>query len=252
MFLKNKMPSRSRSRSFARGRKRYRSRSVSRGSGMYAMAMGSRSRSASRGRRRSTVRVQGAHTFSRRCAAITEEMNGTFLARSYEVSFGDAVQHTDFSSLFDQYRITKVVFTIQMVTNPNSIQVTNASGNGINDNRIQNTNWFPKVWYVVDHDGGPTETIATIKERQGVKCRILRPDEMIKISFTPMCRTLTYSTSTSTGYSPKNIKIDMSDTNVEHYGLQVVFDSNGLDPSDTYPFRFVVERKLHFTCYGVR
>lgn len=245
------MPTRSRSRSYSRGRaaKRYRSRSASRGSGMYAMATGSRSRSLSRSRRRSTVRVQGAHTFSRRCAALTEEMNGLYLARSYEVSLSDAVQHTDFSALFDQYRLTKVVFTIQMLNVPASLQPPNTAITLANG---QTTNWHPKVWYVVDHDGGATETISTIKERQGVKCRILRPDEMVKISFTPMCRTLTYSTSSSTGYSPKNIKIDMTDTNVEHYGLQVVFDSNGLDPNDTYPFKFVVERKLHFTCYGVR
>ncbi len=38
----------------------------------------------------------------------------------------------------------------------------------------------------------------------------------------------------------------MTDANVEHYGLQVVFDSNGLDPNDTYPFAVIVERKLFF------
>lgn len=239
----------------AASRKRGRSTSRRRGSMARRFARNpayiSRSRSRVRGRR-GIARVQGAHTFSRRCAVITEEMNGLFLARMYEISFSDLISATEFSNLFDQYRITKVTYSIQMTTNPNSIQVTNASGNGINDTRIQNTNWYPKVWYVVDHDGGTTETISTIKERQGVRCRILQPNREIRVSFRPKCRTLTYSTSSATGYAPKNIKIDMTDTNVEHYGLQVVFDSNGLDPSDTYPFRFTVERKVYFTCYGVR
>lgn len=241
------MPSRSRSRSVVRGRKRYRSRSGSRGSGMYAAAIASRSRSRSAaGRRRSTVRVQGAHTFSRRCEAITEEMNGLFLARAYEISLSDVVQTSDFSQLFDQYRITAVQYVFQLITNPDS----NSTLNGTTTS--QQTNWYPKMWYVVDHDGGSTETIASIKERQGVKCRILQPNSIIKVQFKPMCRTLTYSTSTSTGYAPKNIRVDMTDTNVEHFGLQVVFDSNGIDPNDSYPFKISVERKVFFTCYGVR
>lgn len=191
------------------------------------------------------MRVQGVHTFSRACPVITEEVNGVLLARLYEVSLNDAVQHTDFSSLFDQYRIMKVSYTFQLINNPSAFSQ-------IGTNVTNSTNWFPKMWYIVDHDGGPTETILSIKERQGVKCRILQPNKTIKVSFRPMCRTLTYSTSTSTGYAPKNIKIDMSDTAVEHFGLQVVFDTNNIDPSDTYPFRVVVERKLYFKCYGVR
>ncbi len=67
------------------------------------------------------------------------------------------------------------------------------------------------------------------------------------------CFDLLYSYSpTSTGYSPKNIKIDMTDMNVEHFGLNCVFDSQQTDPSDTQPFVFNVERKFYFTCYGVR
>lgn len=239
------MPSRSRSRSFSRGRaaKRYRSRSRSR-----SMSV-SVARPAFRRYSSSIPRVQGAHTFSRRCARIDEEMNGLYLARFYEVSFSDLVQSSDFSNMFDQYRLTKVTFTVQMINVPTSLQPPNTAITLANG---QTTNWYPKVWYVVDHDGGSTETISSIKERQGVRCRILQPNKELRISFKPMCRTLTYSTSSSTGYAPKNIKIDMSDTNVEHYGLHMVFDSNGLDPTDTYPFKFVVERKVYFTCYGVR
>lgn len=238
------------SRSFSRGRKRFRSRSraVSRGrAGPVASRSGYRG---GYGRRiRPRVRVQGAHTFSRRCAAIVEEMNGLYLARMYELSFSDLLQSSDFANMFDQYRITKITYSVQLITNPDAAYPMNGTGTS---GTINPSNWFPKVWYVVDHDGGPTETISTIKERQGVRCRILQPNKEIRISFQPKCRTLTYSTSTSTGYAPRNIKIDMSDINVEHYGLQMVFDSNGLDPQDSYPFRINIERKVYFTCYGVR
>ena len=241
------MPSRSRSRGSKRARSR--SRAVSRGR-TGPIASRPAYRAGYRRRRGPIARVQGAHTFSRRCAVITEEMNGLNLSRMYEISFSDLVQSSDFSNMFDQYRITKVTYSIQMTNNPNSAAYPNSAAQ-VNNATVL-TNWYPKLWYVVDHDGGSTETISTIKERQGVRCRILHPNKELRISFMPKCRTLTYSTSSSTGYAPKNIKIDMTDINVEHYGLQCVFDSNGIDPNDTYPFRFTIERKVYFTCYGVR
>lgn len=162
------------------------------------------------------------------------------------------IQAVDFTSLFDMYRITKVTYKFQLINNPDAIQVLGATQNSINGTQITSTNTYPKMWYVMDYDGGSTETLNSIRERQGVKCRILRPNKEIKISFTPRCRVLTYKTVGAEGYAPKNIKIDMNDTDVPHYGLAVVFDTNGLDPLDTYPFKVAVERKLTFQCYGVR
>lgn len=173
-------------------------------------------------------------------------MNGTFKAGNVTTSFSQLVQSSDFSSLFDQYRIRKVILTFQLITNPDSSMVAGSTST------FQPTNWYPKLWYITDYDGGADETIATMKERQGVRCKIMRPNSVIRISYTPKCRVLTYSTSTSTGYSPKNIKIDMTDTAVEHFGLKYVVDSNQQDPLDSYPFKFIIEQKLVFTCYGVR
>lgn len=214
---------------------------------MYSAALRSRSRSRPRAPTRlNRVRAQGTHTFSRHCAAQTVEMNGTFLSRQYEVQFNDMIQSSDFTSLFDMYRITKVTFKFQLINVPESYFSTNVNGAG------NLTNWYPKMWYVMDYDGGSTETLNSIRERQGVKCRILRPNKEIKVSFTPRCRILTYKTASTEGYAPKNIKIDMNDTDIPHYGLAVVFDTNGLDPNDSYPFKIAVERKITFRCYGVR
>lgn len=203
---------------------------------MYASAIRSRSRPRAR---RNPVRVSGTHSFSRHCAAIDAEINGLLLSRQYTIAFNDMIQASDFTSLFDMYRIVKVTYKFQLITVPESNLTTNGTG-------YQVTNWYPKMWYVVDHDGGATETLSSIRERQGVKCRILRPQKEIKVTFKPMCRVLTYKTADTEGFAPKNIKIDMNDTDVPHYGLAVVFDTNGLDPSDTYPFKVSVERKITF------
>lgn len=159
------------------------------------------------------------------------------------------VGYSEFSALFENYRITKISVTFQLINNVTSLQYPGAPtllGNG------QPTCWYPKLWYTVDHDGGGSENITTMKERQGVKCRILQPNKTIKVSFKPMCRTLTYKTATTEGFAPRNIKLDMADTNVPHYGLLYLVDTNGIDPNDTYPFKIAMETKFYFTCSGVR
>ena len=203
------------------------------------------SRGRSGGRRRN-VRISGAHSFTRYCTSTTPvEINGVFKAGSIVSQLGQLVQVSDFTSLFDQYQIRKVYLTIQLITNPDA-------GNYTNTSTSNTVNWYPKLWYITDFDGGADETIGSIKERQGVRCKILRPNSMIRIAYTPRCRVLTYSTATSTGYSPKNIKVDMTDTNVEHYGLKYVIDTNQQDPTDATPFKLIIEQKLKFTCFGVR
>jgi len=181
------------------------------------------------------------------CSALIKSEN-------LEYKFTDMVGYEEFSALFENYRITKIKVTFQLINNPDSAAYTNSDAwvNQSGGSARPLTNWFPKMWYTVDHDGGGDETLATMKERQGVKCRILKPDSTITVSFKPMCRTLTYKTSTTEGFAPKNIKLDMADVTVPHYGLLYLIDTNGVDPDDTYPFKIAMETKFYFTCSGVR
>jgi len=196
------------------------------------------------------VRVQGSHTFSRRTLAGEALSLSTFIkSENLSYTFDQLVGYSEFSALFENYRITKITVTFQLITNPNAAYPLNS---GLSSVTVNPSNWFPKIWYTVDHDGGSDETLTTMKERQGIKCRILKPDSFVKVSFKPMCRTLTYKTATTEGFAPRNIKLDMADVNVPHYGLLYLLDSNGLDPSDTYPFRVSMETKFNFTCSGVR
>lgn len=156
------------------------------------------------------------------------------------------VEHTEFSSLFEKYKLDRVIMKFQLINNVDSTWNLNDTAN---NNR---TNWYPKMWYAVDDDGGVTDTIATMKERQGVRCRILEPNKTVTVSFKPKVRIQTYKTATTTGWAPKAMKLDMADVDVPHYGLSVVFDTNMQDPVDTYPFKVILEVQYKFTCYGVR
>lgn len=202
-------------------------------------------------KKRRSIRVQGIHTFSRRAAPIDEQMNGLFLARNYAYQFDMLQQSSEFTELFDNYKITMIELRIQMVNNPQSAANLNQWVQ-TNLSTFPLTNWYPKLWWVIDHDGGSTETLGTMRERQGVRCRILQPNKEIVIRFRPKVNTLTYKTATTQGYAPKSIKLDMADASVPHYGVNMVFDSNGVDPSDSYPFYFRIERKFFFQCMGVR
>jgi len=221
-------------------RKRMRSRSRSRSKGRMV------TRSVTRGVKRRGIRPTGTHNFTRGMDSINEEINGLYLARYYTRKFDDMMAYGEFTNLFDNYRITKIQMTFQLINNVNATWNLNTTANN------NATNWYPKMWYVRDYDGGSTETISSMKERQGVKCVIMQPNKAIKISFVPRVRTLIYKTSTTEGYAPKTIKLDMADVTVPHYGLHVVWDTNGQDVLDAYPFKVCVETKFFFSCTGVR
>jgi len=196
-------------------------------------------------RRRNTKRL-GTHSFSRYGAAQTVELTGTEQPLSFEFTLADIYSYSEFTTLFDKYKLTRAVVMIQMINNPNSTWPPNTSG-GVNNN----TNFYPKMWYITDHDDSATTTIAAIKERVGVKCCVMKPNVIKKISVKPACAVQIYRTATTTGYGPRfNQYIDMTATNVPHYGLKCVFDPLGLDPGQTFSFRY--EWKLYFTCKDVQ
>jgi len=197
--------------------------------------------------KRRGARVTGVHKFTRGMDSVNEEINGVYLARYYTRKFDDMTAYGEFTNLFDNYRITKIQMTFQLINNPDATWPLNSGSSAGNS-----SNWFPKMWYVRDYDGGSTETISSMKERQGVKCAIMQPNKVFRVSFVPRVRTLIYKTATTEGYAPKTIKLDMSDVTVPHYGLHVVWDTNGQDVSDTYPFKVSVETKFFFSCTGVR
>ncbi|AUM61966.1 Rep [uncultured virus] len=239
------------SRSVSRGRKRR--RSSSRGSGMYAMATSSRSvsRGTASGMRRarmrgSRVRSLNTHAFTRYGAAGTLLCSGLQASNDFQFTFQNILGYTEFTPLCDRYMITKVVLTFQLVTNPDSSNSLNAAA------VTQPTNWFPKMWYIRDYDGGTAETIDTIKERVGVKCKILQPNKIFKVVIKPRVLVQTYRTSTTTGYAPKRLFLDISAVDIPHYGLKTVIDTNNNDPIDAYPFVVRFEQKFYFTIKDIR
>jgi len=166
--------------------------------------------------------------------------------------FDQLLNYSEFQNLYDQFKITRIVLKFSLITNPNSAAYTNTSA-FVNTGGVTLTNWYPKMWFIRDYDGGTADTLASIKERQGVKCVTLQPNRTLSISLRPKIAIQTYRTSTTTGYGPKAMFLDFANGyDVPHYGLNTVIDTQGYDPSNDYPFKIRVERQFFFTCKDVR
>ena len=149
--------------------------------------------------------------------------------------------------MFDNFRIDYVIMKMQLITNPDANTLNNVNST------FNSNNWFPKLWYIRDYDGGGSETLSSIKERQGVSFFVLKPNKEYSIKIMPKVAVQTYRTSTTTGYAPKRLFLDfVNGLDVPHYGLKTVFDTLGVDPSDSTGFQVRWEVKYYFTCKDVR
>lgn len=188
------------------------------------------------------------HNYSRYALRTANlELSALTLDRGEKFSFDQLINYSEFASLYDRYRITRVVVYLQLVTNPDSNSYTNQTSTS------QQANWYPKVWYVPDYDDTVTPSLEILKQYTNVKCKVLQPNKRIRISLRPANLMEAYKTDTTTGVCPKwNQWIDMSHVDVPYYGLKYCFDANGLTVGTTYPFKISIEQKYYFTCKGVR
>lgn len=198
-------------------------------------------------RSRMPMKRLNEHSYRRFCDALPVDITGTTYSLGLVFKLDDVKGAADFSDLYDRFMLTTVVLRFKLVTNPDSANPPNntAAGNP--------SNWYPKLWYCPDYDDNGSESLAVIKERAQTKCKVLRPNQVVKVVVKPAVTVQTYRTATSTGYAPKWKQwIDMANQDVPHYGLKFVVDCCGLDPSDTYPFKMEIDRQYYFTCKDVR
>lgn len=190
------------------------------------------------------------HSYSRWTEPATKDFVSPGLNMDFSFKFNDLISYSEFQTLYDQFRIDYVIVNIQLINNVTSLQppgTTTTQANG------QEANMYPRLWYVRDYDFGSSETLSSIKERQGVKCVVLQPNRPLRIKVVPKVPVQTYRTSTTTGYGPKRMFLDFANgVDVPHYGLFTVFDTYGINVSDTFPYKVRHEVKYYFTCKDVR
>lgn len=168
---------------------------------------------------------------------------------SLQFSLNDIPNVSEFTTLFDQYKLKAVVVTIKMLQNPNALYIPTQSSN-------TSCNFYPTIWYTSDFDDQMTQTLAQIKEFERVKHRVLYPNKELKIVLRPKTLSQLYRTSVTTGYAntPGSPWLDLANTDIPHYGLKTVFDFEGLQMPATTDVRFTfkINAKYYFVCKNAR
>lgn len=153
------------------------------------------------------------------------------LGAAFTFKLSDLVQASEFTRLFDSYRITGVKMTMAPLTN-SDITV----------------NPSYKVMTAIDLDDDNTPTVAEMIQRSNVSIRTVTSGGNNPQVFTKFCRprylTQIYETGVTTGYGQGARKqwLDCADPAIPHYGIKVVWDT---DPNLNYE----VIWQLYFTYF---
>lgn len=138
-------------------------------------------------------------------------------------SLTDVPQYTEFTSLFDQYKINLIKIVWHFNKNSAELNERNAPPVTTYMNLLTG---IPSIRWYYDRDDGTVPTAAAFSQIQKIKSASLgRP---VKAIFKPNVLNIVYEGTVSNGYSPKyNQWIDCSDDGVPYYGLKYEIDGSG-------------------------
>lgn len=154
---------------------------------------------------------------------------------AYTTIFNDIRGASDFVNMFDLYRINKIVYKFQLVTDPSAQAAANAV--------------WPTLYWSVDPDSASVPaSINELRERGNCRSKVLNCTRPVKIIYRPACQGLIFRGVTS-AVAPKYKQwLDMASGDIPHYGLMVGADNVG---PVAQQYRMRIERILYFSCKGI-
>lgn len=180
---------------------------------------------------------KGIYHFSRWVTAGSTGGNLAFIPYTpsgFAPTFNNLVNFTEFTTLFDQYRINSVVFKLTMTVDPGAQAAANAV--------------IPRLFYMIDNDDAAV--VSGLDEfRQHSKCKIVNmlPGKTISIKFKPAVLGLIFNGVTS-AYAPKWKQwLDCLQADVPHYGIRWAIDNF---TNTNYVLR--TEAKVYFSMRHLR
>ena len=166
----------------------------------------------------------------------------SFFSHIETFALNKLVNHSELTSLYDQYKINFV--EIYMMWSPDYVPIATSTTAGERANLIPPS---LKIYHLPDYDDDSAMTESEFKERAKCKLMLLKPQQRKKIVIKPAVLSQIYETLTSTGYAPKwNVKLDTNDPGVPHYSYkfgvvvpQIVGGSSNLDLGNiSFEFRY--------------
>lgn len=164
------------------------------------------------------------------------------ISQGFSFAFNQLPGTTDFTTLFDQYKINGIKFSLAPTTTEAILSGVSGSSGALG---------FRRVHTVLDFDDASAPTGENqMLEYQSRKTT--NPMQTHSRYWKPTILTEQYRSAVSTAYAPQRNKyLDLTYTDVPHYGLKLYVDApiyNGVAAAITYEV-FVT---YYFTCKNVR
>ena len=170
-------------------------------------------------------------------------------------AFSDLSESTQFTALYDQYKLRKIVLRVELITNLDASYFIN-QGSAVTNY----ANFFPRLWLIRDHDDSIAPTASGLASYSKVKERILVPNRTLRYSLKPSILESTYAGKRTVKFNSG--WLDMADTNIPHYGIKCAIDfvdnyTNSTDlpakpPTQANPntsqWEFLIRAQYHFSC----
>lgn len=130
-----------------------------------------------------------------------------------EFRLDSVASHTEFTNLYDQYKITGV--KVYFDYSPDVLGAIPSSGN---------SHMYPKLWVKRDYDDKTTPTISTMVESNQTRClRFNAVRNTQSIFLRPAVLNTLYRTSITSGYAPVwGQWLDCGNSDIPHYGLKLL------------------------------
>lgn len=163
-----------------------------------------------------------AHTFTRmtgiNAVVLTSNvsgLNGTgFVGTSFQFKLSDLINASEFTVLYDQFRILKATLYFQW--NAAALDTTQ-----IQTSVLMNP---PVIMYHRDYDDATVLTHSEFHERSATKYKRMRAGGITALTVTPAVLAQNFEGATATAYSPKWRQwLDCADSATPHYGMKVGF-----------------------------
>lgn len=147
--------------------------------------------------------------------------------KAIQPRLSDVPNYTEFTSLYDQYCIKKVVVTLIPNFNVNALPTA-----------------VPATWSILDYDGSFPNTTDGMLQYQNLKMK--RGTSWHTRVFTPRILDTIYSSPLGSGYAPKRGQfIDAANPDVLHYGCEFMTQAIGIT-EDVYYYDMKITYYLAF------
>lgn len=148
-------------------------------------------------------------------------VSGTsFTGAAYSIYLaGFLPNYSEFSAMFDQYRLRTILMKFRLVAPPEA------------NNTPLTLQYYPDIICTVDHDDANTPAdMATLRQYGKSKFGILKPNYWFTYRCHPTANFQVYRSAVTTAYAPANSRvwIDIAQNDVPFYGVKVGVDVSSM------------------------